>query len=128
MKHKLTILIVDDSNSVRADLCTLLNLLDGVEVVGEAADVQGALRRAHALKPDLVIMDLELGAPSQVEMDGCSVIRQLKASQSAPVIYVLTVHGYAAARQAALRSGADAFFIKGQDVDGFLNAIRQHLS
>ncbi|MHB8869951.1 MAG: response regulator, partial [Thermoleophilia bacterium] len=54
------ILLVDDSATVRRELRTLLELLEGVEVVGEAADGAEGLRLAAALRPDVILLDLEM--------------------------------------------------------------------
>ncbi|MCL4559129.1 MAG: response regulator transcription factor [Chloroflexi bacterium] len=118
MAPETKILIVDDYASVRADLRTILELLNDVIVVGEAATGEEALRQAKSLEPDIVLMDLEMPG-----MNGWSAIRSIKASPQAPKIYVLTVHGDPAAEQAAFRAGADAFFVKGQDSDHLLKKL-----
>ncbi len=61
MTKTLTILLVDDSSAVRADLRTLINLIEGIEITGEAQDAQSAILTAIDLNPDLVILDLQLG-------------------------------------------------------------------
>ena len=118
------VLIVDDSPHVREDLRTLLSLLDGVKVVGEASGAAGAIPIANEVAPDVVIIDLEMGGSASAELDGLQAIRELKRVRPSTLVYVLTVHGYPAARQAALYAGADLFFVKGQDTDGLLRAIR----
>ena len=75
-----------------------------------------------------MIIDLEMGGPIDFEMDGCHVIRLVKSVQPAPVVFVLTVHGYAAAREEAFRAGADAFFEKGIEIKDLLNAVRNLLT
>jgi len=127
MNAKTRILIVDDSPAVRDDLRTLLDLLENVEVVGEAASRADALQKAGDIQPDLVLMDLELSRPCacRVEMDGCTAIRQLKTALPALRIFALTVHGYPAAEQSARAAGADRFFVKGRDLERLLNEIEQ---
>ena len=118
------VLIVDDSPTVREDLRTLLSLLEGVEVVGEASGAAGAIPLTIEVAPDVIIIDLEMGGSASAELDGLQAIRELKRVRPSASVYVLTVHGYPAARLAALHAGADLFFIKGQDTDGLLRAIR----
>ncbi|MCU0521853.1 MAG: response regulator transcription factor [Anaerolineae bacterium] len=118
------VLIVDDSPTVREDLRTLLSLLESVEVVGEASGAAGAIPTAIEVEPDVIIIDLEMGGSASAELDGLQAIGELKRVRPSASVYVLTVHGYPAARQAALHAGADLFFTKGQDTDGLLRAIR----
>ena len=112
------VLVVDDNAEVRTDLQMILNLIGGLEVVGNASNAGDAVNKAHLTKPDLMIIDLEMGGPVDFEMDGCKVIRQVKSLQPPPVVFVLTVHGYEAAREEAFRAGADAFFEKGIEIQG----------
>jgi two-component system nitrate/nitrite response regulator NarL len=123
MFRKTSVLIVDDSPTVRADLRTLLDLLQEVTVVGEAARVSDVIPIATAVDPDVVIMDLEMGGPGAAELGALPSIRELKRVRPSTYVFVLTVHGYPTARQAALSAGADLFFVKGQDTDSLLRAV-----
>ena len=67
-------LIVDDSPQVRQELRTLLPLAGDIEIVGEAADGREAIRLAEALRPEVVLMDLEMPV-----LDGYEATRQIKA-------------------------------------------------
>lgn len=69
-----TVLIVDDHPTFRATARMLLEA-EGFDVVGEAPDAAGALREAHALHPDLVLLDVNLP-----DGDGFDVARELTAS------------------------------------------------
>ena len=117
------VLIADDSSDVRADLRALLDLLDGVQVIGEVAAASDVLKATYDTQPDIVILDLDLGRSSSSELDGLEAIRELKRKRPQTTILVLTVHAYPAARQAALRAGADAFYVKGQDTNSLLAAV-----
>jgi CheY-like chemotaxis protein len=70
---KTRILIVDDKEQVRRDLRTALGLMEGLEIVGEAADGIEAVHQAETLKPDVVLMDLKMP-----RMDGFEAARQIK--------------------------------------------------
>lgn len=124
MKNTLQILVVDDNAEVRNDLRLIVNLIDGVEVIGDAVDARDATQKANELKPALIIMDLELGKPGDSNLEGTKATRMIKKAQPETTIYVLTVHGYEQARQAAFQAGADAFFVKGIEINDMLNAIR----
>jgi two-component system nitrate/nitrite response regulator NarL len=112
------VLIVDDSPQVRQELCTLLPLAGDIEIVGEAADGQEAIRLAQALQPEVVLMDLEMPI-----MDGYEATRHLKAASPSCRVVALTVHGYEAARQKASQSGVDLFLVKGVSVETLVQAI-----
>jgi DNA-binding NarL/FixJ family response regulator len=118
------VLIADDSAAVRADLITLLQLIDGIEVVGEAACGKCAVELTRSLHPDLVIIDLEMEKTKSGEMDGNLAVREIKTIHSAPKVFILTVHGYLSARQTALQTGADDFFIKGLDSARLVDCLR----
>lgn len=124
MENILRILVVDDNTEVRNDLRLIVNLIDGVEVIGEADAAGDAVQKANDLKPALIIMDLELGKSGNCEMDGTKATRMIKKTQPGTIIFVLTVHDYEPARQAAFQAGADAFFVKGIEINDMLNAIR----
>jgi DNA-binding NarL/FixJ family response regulator len=78
-----TVLIVDDHPSFRASARMLLES-EGFEVIGEAEDGQSALRAVEALRPDVVLLDVQLP-----DIDGIEVAARLTANGSAPAV-VLT--------------------------------------
>ena len=112
------VLVVDDNAKVRRELRTMLALVAGVEVLGEAADGQEAIRQVEALQPDVVVMDLEMPA-----MDGYEATRRIKIQQPAPRVIILSVHAGAGEEERARAIGADAFVVKGTNYQTLLNAI-----
>ena len=114
------VLIVDDVAQVRQDLCTLMRLAGGIEVVGEAANGLEALGQVEALHPEVVLMDLEMPV-----LDGYEATRQIKCRYPACRVVALTVHGYEQARQKALQAGADDFIIKGAPLEILVRAIEE---
>jgi len=114
------ILIVDDSPQVRQELRTLLPLAGDIEIVGEAADGQEAIRLAQALQPDVVLMDLEMPV-----LDGYEATRQIKALSPSCRVVALTVHGAEAAREKASQSGVDVFLVKGVSVETLVGAVSE---
>ena len=117
------VLIVDDMAQVRRDLCTVLPLAGQaagmeIEVVGEAGNGQEAIQQAAALRPDVVLMDLEMPV-----MDGCEATRQIKASSPDCRVIALTIHGDETARQRAIQAGVDDFIVKGAPMDSLIHAM-----
>lgn len=94
--------IVDDCPDVRFLLATVIELDDRFEVVAEAADGEGALAAVAASSPDLVLVDLDLGAD-----DGASLIRDMRRSGTTACVVVVTASADAADHAAAFNAGAD---------------------
>jgi two-component system, NarL family, response regulator len=112
------ILIVDDRAVVRAELRAVLELSETITVVGEAADGWEALHQAEKLRPDIVLMDLEMPG-----LDGFEATRRIKAQHLARAVIIFTVYGSEANRLKAVEAGADAFLIKGTDLRILLNTF-----
>ncbi|MBI4788801.1 MAG: response regulator transcription factor [Chloroflexi bacterium] len=113
------ILIVDDVPAVRESLRWLLQDEHDLSVVGEATNGAQALERVAELKPQVVILDIEL--PDQ---DGYAVARQLKQLPHPPTIVFLSIHGDADSRERARLAGADGFVAKGDGSTALVEHIR----
>ncbi|MBI5354050.1 MAG: response regulator transcription factor [Chloroflexi bacterium] len=111
------VLLVDDVDEVRRDLCTLLCLSNEIEVIGEAANGLDAIRQVESLQPDAILMDLEMPV-----MDGYEATWRIKSQFPCKVI-ALTVHDYESARAKAFQSGVDAFLVKGAPVEKIIQSI-----
>ena len=117
--NPIRVLLVDDSDQVRADLRAALALCQGIEIAGEASNGETAVERERALSPDVVLMDL--GMPG---VDGFEASRRIKARRPPCRIVALTVHAGEEERRRASQAGIDAFVIKGVSLQGLLQAIR----
>jgi DNA-binding NarL/FixJ family response regulator len=113
------VLIVEDTERVREDLCTFLTLTGDIEIVGETGNGLEAIRLAESLRPQVVLMDLEMPV-----MDGYQATRQIKATYPSCRVIALTIHGGEAEKYRALQAGADDFIVKGVPVEQLLKAIR----
>jgi DNA-binding NarL/FixJ family response regulator len=112
------VLIVDDFPQVREELDTILSLAGDIEVVGEASDGTEAIQQAEALKPDVVLMDLEMPV-----MDGYEATRKIKKDFPTCWVIALTVHGGGTEREKATAAGFDDFVVKGAPLDRLVQAI-----
>jgi DNA-binding NarL/FixJ family response regulator len=119
MKH-IRLLVVDDDARVRRGLRMRLASEPDVEVVGEAGDGLTALRLAHALRPDVVLMDLLLPV-----MDGIQAIRELQRSAPACRVVAFSVRDNATTQQEAEMAGAATFVAKQEGPDLLLAVIRR---
>lgn len=114
------LLLVDDQPAVRRGLRIWLSLEPDLEVVGEASDGSEAISLTQALRPDVVLMDVEM--PGMDGISGTAALRSL-APQSAVVI--LTLHDDAATRTRAREAGAAAFVAKHRMEETLLAEIRR---
>jgi DNA-binding NarL/FixJ family response regulator len=120
-KSLIRVLTVDDMPQVRDDLRVLLQLSDEIEVIGEAANGQEAIRQAELLHPDVVIMDLEMPI-----MDGAQATAQIKQRKLAKRVVILSVHSQPEDIARAMQSGADAFVQKGSPYNSLFESIIQN--
>jgi DNA-binding NarL/FixJ family response regulator len=112
------VLLADDQRLVREGLATLLNLLDGIELVGTAADGEEAVRLAAQLDPDIVLMDL-----SMPRLNGTEAIRRLAERGPRPKAIALTTYADDASVLGALRAGARGYLTKDAGADEIRAAI-----
>jgi DNA-binding NarL/FixJ family response regulator len=103
---------------VRAGFRLILSEQPGVEVVGEAADGEEAVRAAGELAPDVVLMDVRMPG-----LDGISATRTITALPSAPRVLILTTYDLNTYVYEALRAGASGFLLKDAPPDELLDAI-----
>jgi DNA-binding NarL/FixJ family response regulator len=104
----LTVLIVDDHPSFRSGARRLLEG-EGYEVVGEAVDGAGALAAASKLRPDQVLLDVQLP-----DIDGFEVSGRLTAATDGPAVVLVSSRDGADYGSLADRSGARGFISKSQ--------------
>ncbi|GAA3934559.1 response regulator transcription factor [Microbacterium soli] len=112
-----TVLLADDHSAVRAGLRIMLEA-HGVQVVGEAADGDVAVRNARALHPDVVLMDLRMP-----RRDGISATRQIVDEGLAEVL-VLTSFDEDELVHGAIAAGAVGFLLKTADAATLVRAVR----
>ena len=112
------VLLADDQPLVRTGFRMILESEPDIEVVGEAGDGSDAVRQAGRLRPDVVVMDIQM--PVQ---DGISATAQIAAAGHARVLILTTFH-LDENVISALRSGASGFLLKDVHASRLLEAIR----
>ncbi|MFH8678135.1 response regulator [Streptomyces lydicus] len=137
------VLLCDDHAVVRAGLLALLSSAHGIEVIGEAGDGEEAVALAAALRPDVVLMDLQLGSG----IDGIEATRRIAglaaqgagqntaydsahgaehgaAGRGAPHVLVLTTYDTDADINRAIEAGATGYLLKAERPEELFSAIR----
>jgi NarL family two-component system response regulator LiaR len=113
------VLIVDDHAVVREGLRTFLQLQEGIEVAGEAADGEEAIREGERLRPDVVLMDLVMP-----RLDGVAAMRTLRERVPEARVIVLTSFLDDGKLLPALRAGAAGYLLKNAEPQELARAVR----
>jgi two-component system, NarL family, response regulator LiaR len=114
------VLLVDDHAVVRKGLGALLDREPGIEVTGEAEDGEHAVLAADRLRPDVILMDLEMPG-----IGGIEATRRIGAKHPDAKIVVLTSHASEEDVFPALKAGALGYLLKHSAPEDVLQAIRQ---
>lgn len=118
MMKKTRILITDDHAIVREGLRLILETIDGIEIVGESIDGAECLQMVPDLKPDVVLMDLQMPG-----MDGITAIGHLQHDHPEVAIVILTTFDDDEMILRGLQSGARGYLFKDTDRETLLDTI-----
>ena len=119
MADTIRILVADDHPVVRDGLVAMLGTQADFEVVGQAATGLEAVRRVAALRPDVVLLDLEMP-----EMDGVEVIKQLGRDTPDARVIVFTAFDTDDRIVGAVQAGAQGYLLKGAPREEVFQAVR----
>jgi DNA-binding NarL/FixJ family response regulator len=113
------VLLCDDHAVVREGLSRLLESTDGIEVAGTAADGAQAVEQAGALRPDVILMDLQMP-----HLDGVEATRRISTAVPEAQVVVLTSFSDATRIHDALDAGARGYLLKDAEAPEVVRAIR----
>lgn len=116
----ITVLLAEDHTIVREGFRKMLELDDGLRVVGEAADGRRAVALAKQLQPDVVLMDIAMPL-----LNGLEATCQIHVAQPATKVLILSAHADDAYVQRATECGASGFLLKQTSTDEVCRAIRE---
>src|SRR5690348_9321387 len=114
----LRIVVADDHAIVREGLRALLAAVDGYELVGTASTGPEAIRAAVTLKPDVMVMDIQMP-----EMNGIDATREIGRVAPDVAVLMLTMFEDDESVFAAMRAGALGYVLKGASPDHMIRAI-----
>jgi DNA-binding NarL/FixJ family response regulator len=115
------VLLADDQSLVRAGFKALLDAQPDIEVAGEAADGEEALRKARELRPDVVLMDIRMPV-----LDGLAATRRITDDQGLEGVRVVMLTTFELDEYVfeAIRSGASGFLVKDTEPEELVRAVR----
>ncbi|MEU3280509.1 response regulator transcription factor [Streptomyces antibioticus] len=115
------VLLADDQSLVRAGFRALLDAQSDIEVAGEAADGDEAVRLVRALRPDVVLMDIRMPV-----LDGLAATRRITDDETLTDVRVVMLTTFELDEYVfeAIRSGASGFLVKDTEPDELLRAVR----
>lgn len=115
----ISVLLADDHGVIRDGLGRLISALDGIELAGVAADGAEAVTQCARLKPDVVLMDLDMPV-----LDGIEATKQIVAAHPRTAVLVLTSFSDRPRIMGALEAGACGYLLKDVDADEVADGIR----
>lgn len=113
------VMLVDDHDLVRTGLKRLLADASDIEVVGEAPNGEEAIKLARSLKPDVVLMDINMPG-----IGGLEATRKITRLRTPPKVVVVTIHKEGPFPSNLMKAGAFGYLTKGVDIDEIIKAIR----
>jgi DNA-binding NarL/FixJ family response regulator len=117
------ILIYDDNTDLREGICHLLRLREEYEVVGEFGDAKNVYKEVTELKPDVILMDIEMPGITGVE-----AVKKIRTIDRNAQIIMLTVFDDQGHIFEALQSGANGYLLKRNASDRLVQSIEEVLS
>ena len=117
--ERIRVILADDHPVVREGLVAMLETQPDIEVVGEAGDGQEAVRLAKELRPDVILMDLQMP-----RMNGVEAIRSIRGDMPDAQVIILTTYDSDEHIFPGIEAGAKGYMLKGASREDLFRAIR----
>lgn len=118
-----TVLIIDDHPLFRKGVTELLNSQADFKVICEAASGEEGIRLSQELKPDLILIDLNMK-----DMDGIRVVSAIKEFELESINIILTVSDTEENLMSAIRHGADGYLLKDTEPESIIEKLRKAIN
>src|SRR6185369_10733655 len=118
MNPPIRILLADDHPVVRKGIGSCLSRKPNLQIIAEAGDGQEALKKAKELRPDVVVMDIDMP-----NMNGLAVTEALRKEAPQVKVLILSMHGSSEYVMRIIQSGAKGFVLKNATPDELIKAI-----
>ena len=121
------VFIADDSVDMRERLAGMLAGIDGVGIVGQAGELGEAIQGIRDLKPEVVILDIQMPSTVPHMHSGVDVLRAIRQDHTLPqpTVIMLTNFPYAQYRKRCMESGANYFFDKSNEFNQIVETLRR---
>jgi two-component system, NarL family, response regulator NreC len=113
------IVVADDHHLVRQGICALLEKVDDIQIVGQAATGLEAVELVQTMSPDIVVMDV-----SMPRLDGRQATEQIRELNTAVAVIILSIHADPILVQQFIQRGVKGYLLKRSIADELLMAIR----
>ena len=113
----MSVFVAEDSDVVRERLIELLTEIEGLDVVGQSSDAPSAVSAIRKLRPDVVILDIQMPGGS-----GIDVLKQIKTDAMPPVVIMFSNHPHL--EEKCFHSGADFFFDKSTEHNELIDTVK----
>ena len=117
--NSIHVLLVDDQEIIRQGLATILKYAPGIDVVGQARDGEEAVVLTHALRPDVVLMDLKMP-----RLGGIPATRRICVAMPQTHVIILTTYDADELVFAGIKAGARGYLLKDASAEMLIEAIR----
>ena len=118
-RELIKLLIADDSTLLQGYLTDTVRRFQEIRIVGHAEDVPQAVESVTRLKPDVVILDIQMPGGS-----GIDVLETIKKNKPSPIVIMFTNYPYPQYRKKCLAAGADFFFDKSLEFDALTDTLK----
>ncbi|SES97832.1 two component transcriptional regulator, LuxR family [Natronincola peptidivorans] len=118
-KKNISVFLVDDHAIVRCGIRSLIERNSGLEVIGEAGNLQEAYDKVSELMPDIILLDIKLP-----DGDGAAGCREIKKLCPDAKVIILTAFAEDSIVIEAVKAGAEGYLLKNIDSKNIINAIR----
>ncbi len=112
--------IVDDSEILRNHLSDILYDIEGIEIIGEAANTIDGIESVQQLKPDCAIVDIRIPGEG-----GIYLLENIKKFDKNIIVIIFTNYPYPQYRKRCLERGADYFFEKSKELEKMLETLKK---
>jgi len=119
MTSSVTVLIADDQRLIREGIASLLDIQEGIQVLGTAVNGQDAVERAAALQPDVVLMDVRMPV-----LDGVAAAAEIKRQRPECIVLMLTTFDDDEYVIRSLQAGASGYLLKDIPAADLAQAVR----
>lgn len=117
---KINVIIADDHELIREGIRQILELEEDISVIGQAGDGEEAVELSLKLKPDIILLDINMP-----RLNGIETLRKFKDLGIKTKIIILTIHEEREYILETLKLGADGYMLKDSDASSFIKGIRE---